>query len=110
MSSTEQTGPTGGAISVFGYDELLQGCVEVARLWVKNKGPATFIINPNRLEKPEMFGMLMTDCVRHAARAYANRMNITEGEALSRIWEGLDAERDRHTTDLTTIKLGGSLN
>ena len=110
MASKPQTGSDGGAISVFGYEEILQGCVEVARLWVKHRGPATFIIDPNRLEKPEMFGMLMTDCVRHAARAFANRMGITEGEALSRIWQGLDAERDRHTTDLTTIQPGGSLN
>ena len=97
------------AISVDDYDFLDQS-YEVARLWVENKGPATCIIKPDRLVKPEMFGMLMVDCVRHGARAYSQSLGITEGEALERIFAGLDAERDRHTTDLDTVQNYGKAN
>jgi hypothetical protein len=111
MSTTElSTGPEKGALQVSGIAALAKS-VEVARLWVENGGPGTFIIDPDRLQSPEMFGMMMTDCVRHAARAYASASGMTEGEALERIWTGLDDERDRHTTDLYTIQeSGGGVN
>jgi hypothetical protein len=99
-------GPVFGALNVEGIAQIASS-VEVARLWVEHKGPGTFIIDPDRLRRPEMFGMMMTDCVRHAARAYATALGISENEALDRIWQGLDEERDRHTTDLTTIQQNG---
>ena len=37
--------------------------------------------------------MALVDCVRNGAKAYANVVNISEAEALARIWEGVDAER-----------------
>ena len=104
--TTPNVGPVFGALNVEGIPQIASS-VEVARLWVEHKGPATFIINPDRLAKPEMFGMMMTDCVRHGARAYAAALGITESEALNRIWQGLDDERARHTTDLTTIRQSG---
>ena len=99
-----------GEISVAGYD-FLKSSVEVARLWVQHEGPGHFIINAHRLEDPAMFGMMLVDCLRHAAKAYAFANDASEGEMLERIWEGLDAERERHTTPIRTIREGtGELN
>lgn len=91
------------AISVEQFDFLDQSH-EVARLWVENGAGATCIIQPENLESPEMFGMLMVDSIRHGARAYAQALDITEADALSRIWAGLDAERNHSTTDLDTVQ------
>ncbi|WOE76027.1 DUF5076 domain-containing protein [Alterisphingorhabdus coralli] len=99
------TGSPAGAINLDGLD-ILDNSAEVARLWVENNGPATCIINPTLLEQPEMFGLLMVDCVRHAARAYAQAAGMTEVEALARIWNGVDMERESHTTGLTTLEDG----
>lgn len=96
-------------IDVTGFDFLDQS-VEVARLWVQNGGPATCIIDPSVLNYPEMFGMLMVDATRHAARAYAQCYGISEDDALGRIWAGLDAEREEHTTPLSTIQDHGKPN
>ncbi|MCL9997824.1 MAG: DUF5076 domain-containing protein [Erythrobacter sp.] len=96
-------------IHVEGYD-FLDRSVEVARLWVQNGGPATCIIDPGLLREPELFGMLMVDTVRHAARAYAQRYGMTEDAALTRIWAGLEAERDRHTSPIKTIQNHGKLD
>ena len=96
-------GPHPNAISVEGLD-FLSNSHEVARLWVEDQGPATCIIQPDRLEDPEMFGMLMVDTIRHAGRAFASYLNISEAKALNRIWSGLDAERDESTTPLNTIQ------
>ena len=95
-----------GALDVDGID-VLQNAVEVARLWVENNGPATCIINPGVLQEPEMFGMLMVDCIRHASRAYAQAHGLSEEAALERIWQGVDMERDRNTTGLETIQDAG---
>jgi len=107
---TGKLAPPEGEISVAGYD-FLKSSVEVARLWVQHEGPGHFIINPHRLDDPAMFGMMLVDCLRHAARAYAHAYDASEGEMLERIWEGLDAERERHTTPLHTIReASGDLN
>ena len=92
-----------GAIDVAGYDFLAES-VEVARLWVENEGPATCLIQPDRLAEPEMFGMLMVDTVRHAAIAYSQSLGIPEEQALERIWKGLDMERASNTTGLDTLQ------
>ncbi len=96
-------------IYVEGYD-FLDHSLEVARLWVQDGGPATCIIDPMVLREPEMFGMLMVDTVRHAARAYAQCYGISESAALSRIWDGLDAERDCPTSPIRTIQNHGKLD
>jgi Domain of unknown function (DUF5076) len=97
------------AIAVEGYD-FLDNSVEVARLWVENGGPATCLIQPERLAEPEMFGMLMVDTIRHAAIAYSQCHGISEAEALARIWEGLDMERGDHSTPLGTLQDYGKPN
>ncbi|MEM8724909.1 MAG: DUF5076 domain-containing protein [Pseudomonadota bacterium] len=91
------------AIDVDGFD-FLKDSVEVARLWVENEGPATCLIQPDRLEQPEAFGLLIVDTIRHGARAYAQCYGMTEEEALERIWQGVDMERSHHTTGLDTVQ------
>ena len=90
-------------ISVAGYDFLGQS-VEVARLWVEDEGPATCLIQPERLAEPEMFGMLLVDAIRHGARAFSQCYGMSEDEALSRIWQGVEAERDYPTDPLDTLQ------
>lgn len=90
-------------IDVNGFDFLEQS-TEVARLWVEDNGPATCLIQPDKLAEPEMFGMLMTDTVRHGARAYAQCYGLSEEEALERIWRGVEMEREKNTTGLDTVQ------
>ena len=99
-----------GAIAVEHQRELLENSVEIARMWVEDNGPATCFIQPERLQDPEAFGMLMVDTVRHAARAYSQCYGMSENEALGRIWDGLDAERGSPTTGLDTIEDYGKSN
>lgn len=98
-----------GAIAVDDFD-FLDNAVEVARLWVENEGPATCIIQPDVLKEPEMFGMLMVDAMRHAARAYAQCYGMPEEEALSRILQGVEMESGTNTTDLDTVQDFGPAN
>jgi hypothetical protein len=90
-------------ISIEGYD-FLDKSVEVARLWVEHRGPATCLIQPDRLAEPEMFGVLMVDAIRHGARAFSQCCGVSEEEALNRIWQGVDAEREHHTSPLDTVQ------
>jgi hypothetical protein len=53
-------------------------------------------------EEPEMWGLLLVDIARHAARAYARESDFTEEEALDRILEMFGAELERPTDIGTT--------
>ena len=90
-------------IDVSSFD-FLSDSTEVARLWVEDNGPATCLIMPDKLKRPETFGLLMVDAIRHGARAYAQCYGMSEREALQRIWSGVDMEREHHTTDLETVQ------
>lgn len=92
-----------GEIDVSQFD-FLSDSTEVARLWVENNGPATCIIQPDKLAEPEMFGLLMVDSIRHGARAYAQCYGMSEEDALRRIWDGVDMERANNTTGLDTVQ------
>lgn len=99
-----------GEISTEGM-EFLDGAREFARLWAEPEGPMTAIIDPRNLgADPFLFGMAMVDAMRHASRAYAQAVNISEEEALARIYEGLDAERGNNTTGLDTVQDLGDAN
>jgi len=92
-----------GEISVADFD-FLDGSVEVARLWVENRGQSTCLIQPDRLADPEMFGMLLVDAVRHGAKAFSQSHGIAEDEALDRIWQGVEMERDDPTSPVETVQ------
>jgi hypothetical protein len=82
-----------GEIDVADID-ILDGADEFARLWYRPDGKATCVIDPHGLDPdPFVFGLVMVDCIRHGAKAYAQAVGVSEAAALSRIWEGFDAER-----------------
>ena len=95
-----------GAIDLSDKEERLAKSTEIARLWVQDGGPGDFFINAYKMPDARMFGMMITDTVRHGARAYAHALGITEAQAAASIWRGVDAERERHTTELETIDPG----
>ena len=53
-------------------------------------------------EEPDMWGLLLVDIARHAARAYARESDYTEDDALDRIVEMFEAEIARPTDTGTT--------
>ena len=97
-----------GAIDITGMDYLADAR-EFARLWAEPNGPMTAVIDPHNLgADPFLFGMAMVDAIRHAAGAWANAVNISEEQALARIYEGFDAERIHNTTGLDVLQDNGS--
>ena len=48
-------------------------------------------------EEPDMWGLMLVDIARHAARAYSRESEYTEDEALARIVEMFEAEIARPT-------------
>lgn len=98
-----------GRITLEEAEDLGEESAEIARVWINDEGGASVWIAAFRLEDPKMFGYLMADTIRHAARAYSGTWSIGEGEALQAIAQGLsEALRDQVTT-ITTIQ-DGSLN
>ncbi|KRA84200.1 DUF5076 domain-containing protein [Altererythrobacter sp. Root672] len=77
--------------------------VEVARLWIEDRGTATCLIEPGRLAEPEMFGTLMVDAIREAARAFSCHDGIPEEEAWNRIWTGVEVERRRSVSPTRVV-------
>jgi hypothetical protein len=104
--AAEFVGIVKGAIDLSEQEERLANSTEIARLWVQDGGPGHFFINASKMPDARMFGMMITDTVRHAARAYACALGITEAQAAASIWRGVDEERERHTTELNTIDPG----
>ena len=72
-----------------------EDATEVLRAFVVDGGLS--IPFQRAFEEPEMWGMLLVDIARHAARAYARESEYTEDEALSRIVEMFEAEINRPT-------------
>jgi hypothetical protein len=73
--------------------------VEVLRAFVVDGGLS--IAFTRAFEEPEMWGLLLVDIARHAARAYAKESAFSEDEALARIIDMFEAEIER-PTDLGT--------
>ena len=100
--------PLAGEIDVSNLD-FLSGSLEFARLWADPEAGMTAIIEPRHLgADPFLFGMALVDAARHGAKAYAHAVNISEEEAMARIWEGLDAERGNPTDEPLQIDADGS--
>jgi hypothetical protein len=81
---------------VIGRDDA----IEVLRAFVVEGGLS--IAFTRAFEEPDMWGLLLVDVARHAARAYAREGGYTEDEALSRIVEMFEAEIARPTDIGTT--------
>ena len=72
-----------------------EDATEVLRAFVVDGGLS--IAFTRAFEEPDMWGLLLVDIARHAARAYAKESACTEDEALSRIIEMFEAEIARPT-------------
>ena len=68
---------------------------EVLRAFVVDGGLS--IAFARAFEEPDMWGLLLVDIARHAARAYARESDYTEDEALKRIVDMFEAELARPT-------------
>jgi hypothetical protein len=73
---------------------------EVLRAFVIDGGLS--IAFTRAFEEPDMWGLLLVDIARHAARAYARESDYSEEEALERILEMFEAEINRPTDPGTT--------
>ena len=76
---------------VIGRDDA----TEVLRAFVVDGGLS--IAFTRAFEEPDMWGLLLVDIARHAARAYARESDYTEEDALERIVEMFEAEIARPT-------------
>lgn len=76
------------------------GSVEVLRAWIVDGG-LQVALDP-AFPSPDVWGILLADIARHAARAFAADEKCGESEALARIQAMLEAELDRPTDRGTT--------
>jgi hypothetical protein len=93
MLGLERSHP--GAISVSAvFPNLPKEAFELARFWIT---PERSYVAAGRFERwsPELLGSLIVECVRTAARTYAAGGEMSEAEALQRLWCGFDEERAR---------------
>src|SRR3954465_681048 len=86
------------ALDLSGLEPLLDGASEFLRMWNRPGGPVTCVIDPVPVgADPFGFGLALMDCVGHGANAYAQVLGISAEEAIARILEGFDAERENPT-------------
>ncbi|MDE2378816.1 DUF5076 domain-containing protein [Bradyrhizobium sp.] len=76
-----------------------EDAIEILRVFVLDGGLSMAF--QRAFDEPEMWGLLLVDLARHAARAYARESEYTEQDALDRILEMFEAEIAR-PTDLGT--------
>ena len=72
-----------------------EDATEVLRAFVLDGGLS--IAFQRAFEEPDMWGLLLVDIARHAARAYAREGACSEEEALTRILDMFEAEVARPT-------------
>ena len=77
-----------------------EDATEVLRAFVIDGGLS--IAFQRAFDEPDMWGLLLVDIARHAARAYARESDYTEEDALERIVEMFEAEIARPTDTGTT--------
>jgi hypothetical protein len=77
-----------------------EDATEVLRAFVIDGGLS--IAFQRAFEEPDMWGLLLVDIARHAARAYARESDYSEEDALARIVEMFEAEIARPTDTGTT--------
>ena len=82
---------------VMGRDDA----TEVLRAFVVDGGLS--IAFTRAFEEPDMWGLLLVDIARHAARAYAQESSYTEEEALARVVDTFEAEIARPTDTGNTM-------
>ena len=80
-----------------------EDATEVLRAFVIDGGLS--IAFQRAFEEPDMWGLLLVDIARHAARAYARESGYSEEQALARIIDMFESELERLTaTGTTTLR------
>src|SRR5215471_20750479 len=77
-----------------------EDATEVLRAFVLDGGLSIAFVRA--FEEPDMWGLLLVDIARHAARAYARESGYSEEDALERIVEMFESEIARPTDPGTT--------
>ena len=72
-----------------------EDAIEVLRAFVVDGGLS--IAFQRAFEEPDMWGLMLVDIARHAARAYARESELTENEALALIVDMFESEIARPT-------------
>ena len=82
-----------------------EDATEVLRAFVVDEGLSIAFMRA--FDEPDMWGLMLVDIARHAARAYARESDYTEDEALTRIIDMFDAEvidlRSLRPLDMDTV-------
>ncbi|WFU37702.1 DUF5076 domain-containing protein [Bradyrhizobium sp. CB82] len=81
-----------------------EDAIEILRVFVLDGGLSMAF--QRAFEEPDMWGLLLVDLARHAARAYARESEMSEEEALGRILDMFEAEIERPTDLGTTTPRG----
>lgn len=97
------------AIKLENGDTLTDESAEVARIWITDGAGSSVWIDAGVLQDPTVFGYLIGDTIRHAARAYAQTWDLDEEAALQAIVDGAFSELRDQVGDIETIQ-EGSLN
>ena len=84
-------------------DALDSGGQEVLRAFVVNK--AVSVSLQRAFDDPAVWGLLLADLARHAARIYAQESKYSESEALAEIRDMFEAEFERPTDVGTTSRV-----
>ena len=77
-----------------------EDATEVLRAFVLDGGLSIAFVRA--FEEPDMWGLLLVDIARHAARAYARESGYSEEQALGRIIDMFESELERLTATDTT--------
>ncbi|MBJ6120519.1 DUF5076 domain-containing protein [Sphingomonas mollis] len=95
-----------GAIRLEDGDVLTEESAEIARIWITDGAGSSVWIAAHVLEDPTVFGYLMADTIRHAARAYAGTWSIDERQALQAIVDGVGEQLRDQFGKIETIQEG----
>ena len=87
-------------------DVLTEDSAEIARIWVTDGAGSSVWIAAHLIEDPTVFGYLMADTIRHAARAYATTWGHGEDAALQAIVDGVFAEFGDQVETIETLQEG----
>ena len=93
-------------IALEGGDVLSDASAEVARIWVTDGAGSSVWVDATLLRDPQVFGYLMADTIRHAARAYAQTWGGDEGAMLQAIVDGVGGQLRDQFGDIETIQEG----
>ena len=86
--------------------ELTSEYHEIMRVWVTNTAGSSVWINAVAIDDPRVFGFLMADTIRHAAKAYSSTWDLDENGALQAIVDGVGEELRDQFSAIETIQEG----